>query len=386
MANTSQSKTTSRLGVSAPLVPPLYQSSVYTLPDLDALDRISDGEEAGFIYARDAHPNALWLAERLAALESASWAVVCGSGMAAITAGVLALTQQGARLVASNRLYGRTTQLLGQELARYNVQTTFVDTGDLDQVRAALAGAKALLVETMSNPLVRVADIEALAELAHEHGSLLVVDNTFATPVLMRPLERGADLVVESLTKMIGGHSDVTLGILCGRDNDHLPQLTALVSIWGLASNPFDCWLAARGLATLPLRMRAATANAAALADWLAAQPGIAQVVYPGRPDHPDHDLARRQFPHGCGNMLCFELRGGREAANRFLRAATGIPFSPSLGHTATTCSHPASTSHRYLSPGERRRQGIGDGLVRLSVGVEELTQIQHEMAKGLFA
>jgi cystathionine beta-lyase/cystathionine gamma-synthase len=386
MANSSQSKTSSRLGPSAPLVPPLYQSSVYTLPDLDALDRISDGQEAGYIYARDAHPNARWLAERLAVLEGASWAVVCGSGMAAITAGVLALTQQGDRLVASNRLYGRTTQLLGQELVRYGVQTTFVDVGDLEQVRAGLAGAKALLVETMSNPLVRVADIGALVELAHEHGCLLVVDNTFATPVLSRPLERRADLVVESLTKMIGGHSDVTLGLLGGRDNDLLPQLTALVSIWGLASNPFDCWLAARGLATLPLRMRAATANAAALADWLAGQVGVSQVVYPGRPDHPDHDLARRQFPDGCGNMLCFELRGGREAVNRFLRAATGIPFSPSLGHTATTCSHPASTSHRYLSPAERRRQGIGDGLIRLSVGVEDLTQIQQEMAKGLFA
>jgi cystathionine beta-lyase/cystathionine gamma-synthase len=364
----------------------LYLSSVYTLPDLDAVDRISDGQEAGFIYARDAHPNARWLADQLAALESASWAVICGSGMAAITASVLALTQQGDRLVASNRLYGRTTQLLGQELVRYGIQTTFVDTGDLDQVRAALPGAKALLVETMSNPLVRVADIEGLVALAHEQGSLLVVDNTFATPVLMRPLEWGADLVVESLTKMIGGHSDVTLGLLCGQDSDMLPQLTALVSIWGLASNPFDCWLASRGLATLPLRMRAATANATGLADWLAGQAGVAQVIYPGRPDHPDHDLARRQLPDGCGNMLCFELRGGREAVNRFMRATTGIPFSPSLGHTATTCSHPATTSHRYASPAERRRQGISDGLIRLSVGVEDLKQIQQEMAEGLLS
>jgi cystathionine beta-lyase/cystathionine gamma-synthase len=306
--------------------------------------------------------------------------------MAAITASVLALTQQGDRLVASNRLYGRTTQLLGQELVRYGVQTTFVDAGDLEQVRAAMPGAKALLIETMSNPLVRVADVEALAHVAHDHGCLLAVDNTFATPVLLRPLERGADLVVESLTKMIGGHSDVTLGLLCGQDTDLLPQLTALVSIWGLASNPFDCWLAARGLATLPLRMRTATANAAALADWLAGQVGVAQVIYPGRSDHPDHELARRQFAEGCGNMLCFELRGGREAVNRFLRAAPGIPFSPSLGHTATTCSHPATTSHRYLSPAERRRQGIGDGLIRLSVGVEDLKHIQTEMAKGLFA
>jgi cystathionine beta-lyase/cystathionine gamma-synthase len=386
MAKPPHLKASHALGSSAPLVPPLYQSSVYALPDLDALDRISDGQEPGFIYARDAHPNSRWLADQLAALESASWAVICGSGMAAITAGVLALTQQGDRLVASNRLYGRTTQLLGQELVRYGVATTFVDTADLDQVRAALPGAKGLLVETMSNPLVRLVDLEALVRLAHDQGCTLLVDNTFATPVLIRPLELGADLVVESLTKMIGGHSDVTLGLLCGRNDDLLPQLTALVSIWGLASNPFDCWLAARGLATLTLRMRTATANAAALADWLGGQAGVTQVIYPGRPDHPDHDLARRQFPDGRGNMLCFELRGGREAVNRFMRAAPGIPFSPSLGHTATTCSHPATTSHRYVSPAERRRQGISDGLIRLSVGIEDLLHIQQELARGLIS
>ena len=160
--------------------------------------------------------------------------------------------------------------------------------------------------------------------------------------------------------------------------------MTATVSIWGLASNPFDCWLAERGLATLALRLRAASANAAALADWLAAVPDVARVVYPGRPDHPDHELARRLLQGGYGNMLCFELKGGREAVNRFMRLARGIPFSPSLGHTTTTLSHPATTSHRYVSPAERRRQGIGDGLIRLSVGVEELGQIQAEMLKGL--
>jgi cystathionine beta-lyase/cystathionine gamma-synthase len=372
------------LGSSTPLVPPLYQSSVYTLPDLDALDRIMNAEEPGFIYARDGHPNARHLADQLAALEGAAWAAVCGSGMAAITAGLLAVVQQGDRIVASNRLYGRTTQLLNQELPRYGVQTTFVDSGNLAEVRAALdKPAKVLFVETMSNPLLRLVDVEALAEIAGERNSLLAVDNTFATPVLARPLELGADLVVESLTKMIGGHSDVTLGVIAGA-GDLLPQVSQVMSIWGLASNPFDCWLAARGLATLPLRMRAASANAAALADWLVEQPGVARVVYPGRPDHPDHDLAGRLLAGCFGNMLCFELAGGRDAVNRFLRLAQGIPFSPSLGNTTTTCSHPGATSHRYVSPAEKRRQGIGDGLIRLSVGVEEIEQIRRELAKGL--
>jgi cystathionine beta-lyase/cystathionine gamma-synthase len=371
-------------GDSTPLVPPLYQSSVYTLPDLDALDRIMDGTAPGFIYARDSHPNARHLATRLADLEGGSWGLVCGSGMAAISVPLLGLLQQGDRVVASNRLYGRTTQLLNQELTRFGVRTTFVDPGDLDQVRQALREpARVVFVETMSNPLLRLVDIDALADLCQEHRVTLFVDNTFATPVLVRPLELGADLVMESMTKVIGGHSDITLGVVCGR-NDLLPQLTQVMSIWGLASNPFDCWLAERGLATLSLRIRAASASAAALADWLADQPSVTRVVYPGRADHPDHALAREMLPDGFGNMLCFELAGGREAVNRFLHRAPGIPFSPSLGHTATTCSHPGTTSHRYVSPAEKRRQGIGEGLVRLSVGVEEVERIKEEMSRGL--
>jgi cystathionine beta-lyase/cystathionine gamma-synthase len=372
------------LGPTNPLVTPLFQSSVFTLPDLDALDRVTDGAEPGFIYARDAHPNARHLAALLADLEGASWAVVCGSGMAALSALLLAHVSQGERVVASNRLYGRTTQLLAEELPRFGVQTTFVDTSDLSLVEKALdTPARVLLVETVSNPLLRVCDVAALAALAHARGARLAVDNTFATPVLTRPLDLGADLVMESLTKMIGGHSDVTLGLLCGKP-DMLAEANRIVSIWGLASNPFDCWLVERGLATLPLRMRAASANAAALADWLAEQPGVSRVIYPGRADHPDHAVASRVLCGGFGNMLCFELGGGREAVNRFLHQARGVPFSPSLGNTTTTCSHPATTSHRYTSPAEKKRQGIGDGLIRLSVGVEDLEGIKAEMAKGL--
>jgi len=373
------------LGRSTPLVPPLYQSSVYTLPDLDALDRIVNAEEPGFIYARDGHPNARALAADLAKMEGAAWAAITGSGMAAITAAVLPLVQQGDRIIASHRLYGRTTQLFGQELPRYGVETVFVDTCDLKQVRAALEQpAKVLFVETMSNPLLRLTDVEALAKIAKERHCTLIVDNTFATPVLYKPLDFGADLVMESLTKMIGGHSDVTLGLLAGKQPDLLPQVNAVISIWGLASNPFDCWLAGRGLSTLPLRMQAASANAAALANWLAEQPGVSKVVYPTRPDHPDHELAKRLLPAGAGNMLCFELKGGRDAVNRFLRAAPGVPFSPSLGNTTTTLSHPGATSHRYVSPAEKKRQGIGDGLIRLSVGVEDVEQTKAEMKKGL--
>ncbi|HEY7153733.1 MAG TPA: aminotransferase class I/II-fold pyridoxal phosphate-dependent enzyme, partial [Gemmataceae bacterium] len=372
------------LGSSRPLTPPLYQSAVYTLPDLDALDRILEAEEAGFIYARDAHPNARRLAAQLAELEGARWGLVTSSGMAAISAIVLATVQQGQRVITSHRLYGRTTQLFEQELPRLGAQTTFVDTSDLEHVREALrTPARLLFVETLSNPLLRVSDVPALARLAHEDGCLLVVDNTFATPALLRPVELGADFAMESLTKMIGGHSDVTLGLVCA-SNDMQPEVNQVSSIWGFASNPFDCWLTERGLSTLALRMKTASANAAALADWLAEQPGVNRVIYPGRADHPDHELASRLLRGGFGNMLCFDLAGGRESVNRFMRQAPGIPFSPSLGHTTTTCSHPATTSHRYVSPAEKERQGITDGLVRLSVGVEDLPQIQEEISRGL--
>jgi cystathionine beta-lyase/cystathionine gamma-synthase len=264
------------------------------------------------------------------------------------------------------------------------VTTQYVDCNDLDAVAAALGKkVRVLFVETMSNPLLRIVDIPALVELANEYDTLLIVDNTFATPVLCQPLDLGADVVMESLTKMIGGHSDVTLGMIAGTNADQLQAVSAAISIWGLASNPFDCWLAERGLATLELRMRTASSNAGILAEWLSQQPGVTRVLYPGRPDHADHELAQKLLKGACGNMLCFELQGGRAAVNRFLHQSA-IPFSPSLGHTTTTLSHPGTTSHRYVSPAEKKRQGISDSLIRLSVGVEDVERIQEEVTKGL--
>jgi cystathionine beta-lyase/cystathionine gamma-synthase len=372
------------LGKSTPLAPPLYQSSVYTLPDLDALDAILDAGEPGFTYARDAHPNAAGLATRLAEAEGAKWAVLCGSGMAAISALMLSLVKKGDRILASNQLYGRTTRLLSEEFHRFGVETSYVDTNDLSEVKNALsAGPRVLLVETISNPLLRVADLPTLTKLAHDSGCAVVIDNTFATPILCRPLDRGADFVMESLTKMIGGHSDLTLGVVCG-NSDLLPRITTVISTWGMAASPFDCWLTSRSMATLSLRMRAASATAATVADWLATQRGITRVIYPGRSDHPDYATANSILSDGFGNMLCFELAGGRESANRFFRLASGIPFSPSLGDATTTCSHPFSTSHRYVREDEKSRAGITEGLIRLSIGIEPAASITAELAKGL--
>jgi cystathionine beta-lyase/cystathionine gamma-synthase len=304
--------------------------------------------------------------------------------MGAISACLLSILAHGDRIVASDRLYGRTAQLLNNELSRYGIQTTYADVTDLEEVRKTLlTRPRILFVETISNPLLRLPDLKALATLAHGCGCLLIVDNTFATPVLCRPLELGADVVVESLTKMIGGHSDLTLGIACG-GVDIRKRLTTVISTWGMMANPFDCWLGCRSLATMALRVRAASANAASLADWLADQPGIMNVVYPGKPDHPDFEIARRQLLGGFGNMLCMELDGGQEAVSRFFRRSPRVSFSPSLGHTTTTLSHPSSTSHRYVDPGDKARQGIRAGLIRLSVGIEELAHIRTEIGKGL--
>ncbi len=368
-----------------PLAPSLHPAAVYALPDLDALEAVSAGAP-GFIYARDGHPNAARLGEQLAALEGGTWGVVTGTGMGALVAAVLGCVSAGDWVVAADRLYGKTATLLHTEFARFGVATTAADATDLDAFRTALAAGpvRAVLVETVSNPLCRLTDIAAVAELAHAAGARLIVDNTFATPALCRPLRLGADLVMESLTKLIGGHSDLTLGVLAGRD----PALNVagLVSTWGLTAGPFDCWLAERSLATLALRASAACATAAAVADWLAVQPGVVAVHYPGRPDHPDHALASRQLTGGFGHMLAFELAGGRDAVNRFLRAAPGVPFAPSLGHFTTTVSYPAGTSHRDLSDADRARQGITPGLVRLSAGCEPPAGVLAELARGLAA
>lgn len=376
------------LGPTRPLAPPLYAAAVYALPDLDALDAVSDGHAPGYIYARDAHPNADQLAAELAALEGGSWGVVCNSGMAALSAAVLSLVSAGDTILASRWLYGRTSQLFNQQLARYGVATHQVDVSDLDATRAAVAEhrPKVLYAETLSNPLCRTADLAALAEIAHAGGARLVVDNTFATPVVCRPLDLGADLVMESLTKIIGGHSDLVLGVLAGKDPGLRATVSNVVSVWGLLGGAFPCWQVERVLPTLGLRVRAAVANAAALADWLAGRPGVVRVVYPGRPDHPDNELARRQFPAGCGHMLCVELSGGRDGVNRFLRAAPGVPLCPSLGHATTTASYPVGASHRYVPADEREREGITAGLLRVSAGCEPFDALRDEVAKGLAA
>jgi cystathionine beta-lyase/cystathionine gamma-synthase len=369
-----------------PLAPPLVPSAVFKVPDLDALDAILDHAAPGFVYARDGHPNAQQLAQELARLESADWACITPSGMAALSAVLLAVLRQGDHVVASNRLYGKSTQLLSAEVVRFGVETTHVDVSNLDEVKSAISdNTKVVLVETLSNPLLRVSDVPALAQITAERKCLLVVDNTFASPILLQPLHLGADFVIESLTKIIGGHSDVTLGVVAGssRTKDLQAALRSSISTWGFAAPAFDCWLVLRSLATLELRVRQACQNAMELARWLADVYGL-KVTYPGLDSHPDHALANNLLGKVPGHMLCFEVPGGRDGVNRFLRSALRIPFSPSLGDAVTTLSHPATTSHRYVPATQRQAQGISDGLLRLSVGIEPVEEIKHKLVEGL--
>ena len=368
----------------SPLSPPIFQSAVYRCESPQQAAELMTGELPGYIYRRDGHPNADLLADKLRELHAAERAIVCASGMAALAAAALSQLSTGDHVVVSNQLYGRNLTLLVQELSRLGVANTVVDTCDARATEAAFQpSSKMLVVETITNPCLRVPDLALLARLARQRGARLLVDNTFAGPLLCRPLELGADLVLESLTKIINGHSDVILGTLLGKA-DCWQRVPQVVSTWGLASSPLDCWLTLRGLGTLALRVERSSANALAAAEFLARQPAVEAVHYPGLAAHPDHRLAAAQFGGRYGSMVTFTLPGGTAAAETFIAAAERIPFSPSLGDLSTTLSHPESTSHRGHTPEQRAALGIFGGTIRLSVGIESSGYILDALAEGL--
>jgi cystathionine beta-lyase/cystathionine gamma-synthase len=367
-----------------PLAPPIQISAVYHVADLGQVDALYQGDARGFIYARDGHPNAAQLAAKVAALEDAEAALVCASGMAAESAVLLAHLEAGAHVAISDGLYGRTVALVGRELARFGVGHALFDATRPETLRSALTPAtRVVFVETLSNPLVRLADVAGLAPIAHEAGALLVVDHTFA-PLLCRPLELGADAVIHSLTKLLGGHSDLTLGVVAG-SRALVDRASAVASTFGLTGNPFESWLALRGIATAAVRSDRACASALTLAERLAGHPKVRAVHYPGLPGHPDHARAARVLSGGFGTIATIDL-GGRREADAFIGALSHIPFAPSLGDVATTLSHPATTSHRGQSPEQWARQGITPGLVRLSIGLEHPDDLWDDLARALDA
>ncbi|MDJ0826755.1 MAG: aminotransferase class V-fold PLP-dependent enzyme [Rhodobacter sp.] len=369
------------------VVTPLQPSVVYASESPDALDAQYEGGSPGYTYAREGHPNADVLATKIDALEEAEGGLILGSGMAAITATMLGLLKTGDHVVGGNQLYGRSLRMLAEELPRFGVATTMADPTDAAAVEAALTpDTKLILVEAVSNPTLRVSDIEGIARLARARGILLAIDNTFTTPRAFKAFEHGADVVIHSVTKLLAGHSDATLGYVALKDAALRKAVYDTAVTLGLTPSPFDCWLAERGLYSFELRYDRAEANAAALADALAVMPGVRRVLYPMRPDHPDHNRAASLLKGRGGNMVSFEIEGGRDAANALVRAAPDIAFAPTLGDIGTTLSHPATSSHRALSPEARAALGMSEGFFRVSVGVEYAGLLIEEFCQAIAA
>jgi cystathionine gamma-synthase/methionine-gamma-lyase len=371
-----------------PIVTPIHTASSFFYDSMEELDRVFSREEEGYCYSRYDNPSANALEELVASLENGHGALTCASGMAAIQMAVLtALTDRRKSILAANALYGATVSLLMKVFEPTGAAIRFVDVCDLDAVRAAVAETKpgCILIETASNPLLRVAAVDKLAEIAREAGAALVVDNTFATPLLLRPLELGAQFSVHSLTKYLAGHGDVLGGAVI-TDREHFETLRALSRAIGPVLGPFESYLTMRGIKTFPLRMERQCANACRVAQALAGHPRVERVYFTGDPAHPDAPTIRRLFPANLyGAMVSFELKGaGREEIFRFMDGLRLVVRATSLGDVHSMMLYPTMSSHREISPKHRERMGIRDNLVRLSVGIEAPEDIIADLDQAL--
>lgn len=379
-----------RSGRHIPVTTPIHTAASFFYEDMEQLDRVFGREEPGFSYARYDNPSNAALEELCASLENGHGALACSSGMAAVHVALLtALTDRRKSIVAADAMYGATVNLLMTVLEPLGVAIRFVNICDLAEVEAAIAEAKpgCVLMETISNPLLRVGQIDRVAAMAKSAGAALVVDSTFATPLLVRPLELGANLVIHSLTKFLAGHGDVMGGVVIS-DAGHYETLRALSRTFGPILGPFESYLAMRGIKTFAVRVERQCANACRVASWLAARPEIGRVYFPADPAHPDASAIRRLLPDGLyGGVVSFELKdAGRKEVFRFMNALGLIVPATSLGDVHSMMLYPAMSSHRELSPKHRERMGIRDGLVRLSVGIEAVEDILADLDQALAA
>jgi O-succinylhomoserine sulfhydrylase len=341
------------------------------------------GAEPGPIYARFTNPTVSMLEARLAALEGAERCVAFASGMASILATVMGLMKAGEHVVASRSIFGSTVQLFSNILGRFGIETTYVSPTDPKEWRAAIKpNTKLFFVESPSNPLTEVSDIEVLARIAHEAGAWLAVDNCFCSPALQQPLKLGADIVIHSATKYLDGQGRVLGGAVLG-NKDLMEGVYTFLRTAGPTLSAFNAWVILKGLETLSLRMNAHSDNALALAQWLEAQPQVTRVLYPGLPSHPQHALAMRQQKTG-GGIVAFELAGGKDAAWKLIDATRLVSITANLGDTKTTITHPATTTHSRMTPEQREAAGIGDGLIRVAVGLEYVNDIKADLGRGM--
>lgn len=364
-------------------VTPLYLASGFTFPDAETARAVYSGEQPGYVYSRWETPNGDELIDRLCVLEGAEAGLATASGMAAIFTVLAGLLNSGDHVLAARSLFGATHQVLTTILPRWGIDHTYAD-GERVETWAGLfrPETRLCLVESPSNPGLALVDLAALAALCRERGVTLVVDNTFATPIVQRPIALGADLVVHSTTKFLDGQGRTIGGVVLG-DSLVMKELTQFARQTGPSLSPFNAWLLSQAVETLPLRMARHCENALALALWLEGQPGVTTVCYPFLPSHPQYELARRQMSTG-GGLVAFELAGGLAAGRRFLNALRLANIVANLGDARTTATHPASTTHSGLSEDERRAVGITPGLIRVSVGLEHIDDIIGDVGQAL--
>ena len=366
------------------VVTPIYQTSTFAFRRAEQGARRFAGTEDGYIYTRIGNPTTAALEENVAQLENGFGATATASGMGAVSIVYLALLSAGDHVVSTDSVYGPSRGLMEKHMSRFNVDATYVDTSNLANLRRALRpNTRMVYVETPSNPAMTVTDIRGAADLAHAGGALLVVDNTFASPRLQKPLDHGADIVLHSVTKFINGHADVVGGIVVAKTEALHKQLRAMLVNLGANMDPHQAYLVSRGLKTLSLRVERAQENAQAVAVWLDQHPSVAWVRYVGLPSHPQHELAKRQMS-GPGSMIAFELKGGIEAGRLLMNNVHLAGLAVSLGGVETLISHPASMTHAGMGREDRLAAGITDGLVRISIGIEDLDDIIQDLQQAL--
>lgn len=363
---------------------PVFTTSSYVFASAaEAAARFSD-EQPGNIYSRFTNPTVRTFEQRLAAMEGAESGVATASGMSAILSTCLGLLESGDHIVSSRSIFGSTTMLFTNFLAKLGIETSFVNLTDFDDWAAAIRPETRLMfMETPSNPLTELADISQLAELAHQNDILLVVDNCFCTPALQQPIGLGADIVIHSATKFLDGQGRCVGGAVVGPKALVGEKVFGFLRTAGPSMSPFNAWVFLKGLETLSLRMKAHSANALKLAQWLEQQSMVKRVFYPGLESHGQHELARRQ-QSGFGGLLSFELKGGKQAGWKLIDATRLISITANLGDTKSTITHPASTTHNRLTPEQREQAGIADGLIRIAVGLEDIADLKKDLARGL--
>ncbi|SPJ15347.1 Cystathionine gamma-synthase [Syntrophobacter sp. SbD2] len=363
---------------------PIFQTSTFAFPTAaDGAARFS-GKQSGYIYSRLGNPTVNALEESLAALEGGFAGVATATGMAAVSSVYISFLSQGDHVVAANCLYGPSRVILENELTRYGVETTFVDSSELLNIKKAMRPAtKMIFVETPMNPSMKITDLAGAAAIAKKHGVLLVVDNTFASPYLQRPIEFGADIVINSLTKFINGHSDVIGGMVVTKTEQHYKRVKKIVTLFGGTMDPHQAWLILRGLRTLPLRVEKAQENAMKLAEFLKSHPKVTWVAYPGLPDHPQHKTAKRQMD-GFGSMISFGVQDGLQGGITLMNSVRLITLAVSLGGVESLIEHPASMTHASVGREEKQEAGIVDELVRFSVGCEDFEDLREDLDQAL--